>query len=62
MAGQKPGLRRRSVIEPTIGHMESKHRLERNFLKGKGVCRINALMAAVGYILAKLLRSFGWKK
>ncbi|MFM8933254.1 MAG: IS5 family transposase [Gemmataceae bacterium] len=53
-------LRRRSVIEPTIGHMKSDHRLERNFLKGKEGDRINALMAAVGYNLAKLLRAFGW--
>jgi len=53
-------LRRRSVIEPTIGHMKSDHRLERNFLKGKEGDRINALMAAIGYNLAKLLRAFGW--
>jgi IS5 family transposase len=53
-------LKRRSVIEPTIGHMKSDHRLERNFLKGKEGDRINALMAAVGYNLAKLLRAFGW--
>ena len=48
------------MIEPTIGHMKSDHRLERNFLKGKEGDRINALMAAVGYNLAKLLRAFGW--
>ncbi len=53
-------LKRRSVIEPTIGHMKSDHRLERNFLKGKEGDRINALMAAVGYNSAKLLRAFGW--
>jgi len=53
-------LRRRSVIEPTIGHMKSDHRLERNFLKDKKGDLINALMAAVGYNLAKLLRVFGW--
>ncbi len=48
------------MIDPTFGHMKSDHRLERNFLKGKKGDRINALMAAVGYNLAKLLRAFGW--
>lgn len=31
---QKP-LRRKSLIEPTIGYMKSDQRLEQNFLKGK---------------------------
>lgn len=50
-------LRRRSVIEPTIGHMKSDHRLERNFLKGKNGDKINALMSAIGYNFAKLLKA-----
>lgn len=53
-------LRLRTMIEPTIGHLKKNHRLERNFLKGKGGDRINAFMAAIGYHLAKLLRAFGW--
>ena len=52
-------LRRRSVIEPTIGHLKSDHRLERNFLKGKAGDQVNALLAAIGYNFRKLLRAFG---
>jgi IS5 family transposase len=51
-------LKRRSAIEPTIGHLKSDHRLERNFLRGKSGDRINALMSAVGYNFCKLLRAF----
>ena len=50
-------LKRRSAIEPTIGHLKSDHRLERNFLKGKVGDRINALMSAIGYNFCKLLRA-----
>lgn len=50
-------LRRRSVIEPTIGHLKSDHRLERNFLKGIIGDQINALMSAIGYNFAKLFRA-----
>jgi hypothetical protein len=53
-------LRRRSVIEPAIGHIKSHHPLERNFLKGNEGDRIKPLMAAIGYNLAKLLGAFGW--
>ena len=34
-------LKRRSAIEPTIGHLKSDHRLERNFLRGKSGDSIN---------------------
>jgi len=50
-------LKRRSAIEPTIGHLKSDHRVERNFLKGKVGDRINALMSAIGYNFCKLLRA-----
>ena len=50
-------LKRRSAIEPTIGHLKSDHRLERNFLKGKEGDKINALMSAIGYNFRKLLRA-----
>lgn len=49
-------LKRRSVVEPTIGHLKSDHRLERNFLKGEQGDNINALMSGVGYNLKKLLK------
>lgn len=48
-------LKRRSAIEPTIGHLKSDHRLERNFLRDKTGDRINALLSAVGYNVCKLL-------
>jgi transposase, IS5 family len=50
-------MKRRSAIEPTIGHLKSDHRLERNFLWGKPGDRLNALMSAIGYNFCKLLRA-----
>ncbi|MSR79221.1 MAG: hypothetical protein EXS11_00680 [Gemmataceae bacterium] len=50
-------LKRRSAIEPTIGHQKSDHRLKRNFLKGIEGDKINALMSAIGYNFRKLLRA-----
>ena len=49
-------LRRRAAIEPTIGHMKSDNRLDRNYLKGVVGDKINALLSAAGYNLRKLLR------
>ena len=49
-------LKRRSSIEPTIGHLKSDNRLQRNHLKGKEGDRINAVLAAAGYNFRKLLR------
>ena len=49
-------LRRRSAIEPSIGHMKSDHRMDRNHLTGQEGDRINALLAAVGYNFRKLMR------
>jgi hypothetical protein len=43
------------VIESTISHMKSKHRLEINFPKGMEGDRINAPLATIGYDLPKLL-------
>ena len=51
-------LRRRSAIEPSIGHMKTDNRLQRNQLTGKEGDGINALLAAVGYHFRKLLRLF----
>ncbi|TWT60686.1 Transposase DDE domain protein [Rubinisphaera italica] len=48
-------LKRRSAIEPTIGHLKSDHRMERNYLKGREGDRINALVSAIGYNLRKLM-------
>lgn len=56
-SGQKRGvtkaikkeLKRRSVIEPIIGHVKHEHRLGRNYLKGWLGDKANALFAAAGY-------------
>ena len=49
-------LRRRAAIEPTIGHLKSDNRLDRNYLTGRAGDRINAVLSAAGYNLRKLLR------
>lgn len=49
-------VKRRSAIEPVIGHLKHDHALGRNFLKGKHGDRINALLAACGFNLRKLYR------
>lgn len=49
-------LRRRSAIEPVIGHMKSDGRLDRNFLMGKQGDRINAILCGAGHNFRLLLR------
>jgi IS5 family transposase len=49
-------LRRRSAIEPVIGHMKSDGRLGRNFLIGKHGDRINAILCGAGHNFRLLLR------
>jgi IS5 family transposase len=63
VAGQRRGmtptlrreLRRRSGIEPVIGHMKSDGRLDRNFLAGADGDAINALLCGAGYNLRLIL-------
>ena len=50
--------RRRSAIEPKIGHLKSDHRMDRCFLAGLRGDAINAVLAAAGANLRKLLRWF----
>lgn len=38
-------LKRRSAIEPVIGHTKSDSRLDRNYLKGKEGDKINAILS-----------------
>lgn len=45
----KRELRRRSAIEPVIGHMKSDGHLGRNYLKGRAGDAANAILSAVGY-------------
>jgi len=54
----KKELRRRSAIELVIGHMKHDHRMDRNFLKGRGGDRFNVKMSAAGYNFARLIRWF----
>jgi IS5 family transposase len=49
-------LRRRAAIEPTIGHLKSDNRMNRNYLTGREGDKINAVLSAAGYNLRKLLR------
>jgi IS5 family transposase len=57
-----PALRkrkkRRSAIEPKIGHLKSDHRMDRNYLKGHDGDRINAMLAGIGANIRKLLAAF----
>lgn len=63
----KRDLKRRSAVEPVIGHAKSEHRMDRNYLKGSQGDAINVLLAAAGYNFRRLLawlRSFlrAWMK
>ena len=51
-------LRRRSAIEPVIGHLKQDHRMGRNYLMGTEGDRINAMLVGCGFNLRKLLRVF----
>jgi IS5 family transposase len=51
-------LRRRSAIEPVIGHLKQDHRMGRNYLMGAEGDRINAMLVGCGFNLRKLLRVF----
>lgn len=63
VSGQKRGvtdaikrdLRRRSAVEPVIGHAKGEHRMGRNFLKGTHGDAANAVLAAAGYNFRRLL-------
>ncbi len=48
-------MRRRSAIEPVIGHLKNEHRMDRNYLAGQQGDAVNALLAAVGYNFSLLL-------
>jgi IS5 family transposase len=53
-------FKRRSAIEPVIGHMKQDNRMNRNYLKGTDGDKINAILAACGFNFRKLLRAFLW--
>jgi len=52
----KREMRRRSAIEPVIGHLKAEHRMERNYLAHRTGDAINAVLSAVGYNFRLLIR------
>jgi transposase, IS5 family len=64
IAGQKRRMtpkikrqkRRRSAVEPVIGHMKAEHRMGRNYLWYRQGDAINAVLAAAGYNFSFVLR------
>ncbi len=48
--------KRRSAIEPVIGHLKSDHRLDRCFLKGRVGDALNLIGSEAGFNVRKLLR------
>ena len=54
-------LKRRSAIEPVIGHVKHEHGLGRNYLQGQEGDRINAILAACGFNLRKLFHFYFWQ-
>ena len=70
-AGQKRGvtdaikkmMRRRSAIEPVIGHVKNEHRMNRNYLAHSTGDAANAILAAAGYnfrLILNWLRDILW--
>ena len=63
ISGQKRGvfgvikreLRRRSAIEPVIGHLKAEGHLGRCYLKGRSGDAANAILSAVGYNFRRIL-------
>ena len=53
-------MKRRAAVEPSIGHLKTEHRLERNRLKGVAGDAFNAILSAAAMNFQKLLRAF-WR-
>jgi len=49
-------FRRRAGIEPVIGHLKSDFRMGQNYLNGINSPKINAMLAATGWNLKKLMK------
>ena len=52
----KREMRRRSAIEPVIGHLKNEHRMDRNYLHHRSGDANNAILAAIGYNFRLLIR------
>jgi len=49
-------FRRRAAIEPVIGHLKSEFRMGQNYLHGEASPKINALLAATGWNMKKMMQ------
>lgn len=49
-------MKRRAAVEPSIGHLKSEHRMDRNYLAGPEGDHFNAIMSAAGMNFRKLLK------
>jgi transposase, IS5 family len=54
---QKAWLRRRSAVEPAIGHLKSDHRMDRCWLQGALGDALHSISCAAGYNLRWLMRA-----
>jgi transposase, IS5 family len=52
----KREMKRRSAVEPVIGHLKDEHRMGRNYLAHRHGDFNNAVLAAVGYNFRRLIR------
>ena len=52
----KRQLRRRSAVEPVIGHLKAEHRMGRNYLWFRRGDAANTVLAAAGYNFRRLIR------
>ena len=52
----KREMKRRSAVEPVIGHLKDDHRMGRNHLAHRAGDAANAVLAAAGYNFSLLLR------
>jgi IS5 family transposase len=50
----KREMKRRSAVEPVIGHLKEEHRMGRNYLAHRHGDLNNAVLAAVGYNFRRL--------
>jgi IS5 family transposase len=50
-------MKRRAAVEPSIGHLKTEHRLERNRLKGVAGNAVNAVLSAAAMNFQKLMRA-----
>jgi IS5 family transposase len=55
---ERKWMRRRSAVEPVIGHVKHDNRMIRNFLKGVEGDQMNPILAAAGYNMRKMLAAF----